>query len=50
MLLVLARRLANIVPTLLAVIALIFLLFSVLPGQLHLGHVARTAARPSIRR
>ena len=33
MLVVLARRLANIVPTLLAVIALIFLLFSVLPGS-----------------
>ena len=36
--LVLARRLANVVPTLLAVVALVFLLFSVLPGQLHLGH------------
>jgi ABC-type dipeptide/oligopeptide/nickel transport system permease component len=33
MLLVLARRLGNVVPTLLAVIALIFLLFSVLPGS-----------------
>ena len=33
MLLVLVRRLANIIPTLLAVIALIFLLFSVLPGS-----------------
>ena len=33
MLLVLARRLGNVVPTLLAVVALIFLLFSVLPGS-----------------
>ena len=33
MLLVLARRLGNFVPTLLAVIALVFLLFSVLPGS-----------------
>ena len=33
MLLVLARRLGNVVPTLLAVIALVFLLFSVLPGS-----------------
>jgi len=33
MLLVLARRLANVVPTVLAVIALVFLLFSVLPGS-----------------
>jgi ABC-type dipeptide/oligopeptide/nickel transport system permease component len=33
MLAVLARRLANIVPTLLAVVALVFLLFSVLPGS-----------------
>src|SRR6267378_7082008 len=33
MLFVLARRLFNVVPTLLAVIALIFLLFSVLPGS-----------------
>jgi peptide/nickel transport system permease protein len=33
MLLVLARRLGNVVPTVLAVIALIFLLFSVLPGS-----------------
>jgi ABC-type dipeptide/oligopeptide/nickel transport system permease component len=30
---VLARRLANVIPTLLAVVALIFLLFSVLPGS-----------------
>src|SRR5258708_3584377 len=33
MLLVLARRLANVIPTLLAVVALVFLLFSVLPGS-----------------
>jgi len=33
MLLVLARRLANVIPTLFAVIALVFLLFSVLPGS-----------------
>lgn len=33
MLLVLGRRLANVIPTLLAVIALVFLLFSVLPGS-----------------
>src|SRR6195256_209185 len=33
MLLVLGRRLFNVIPTLLAVIALIFLLFSVLPGS-----------------
>src|SRR5258708_9146728 len=33
MLIVIARRIANIVPTLAAVIALIFLLFSVLPGS-----------------
>jgi len=33
MLLVLARRLANVIPTLFAVVALVFLLFSVLPGS-----------------
>jgi ABC-type dipeptide/oligopeptide/nickel transport system permease component len=33
MLLVLARRLANVIPTLFAVIALVFVLFSVLPGS-----------------
>jgi ABC-type dipeptide/oligopeptide/nickel transport system permease component len=33
MLLVLARRLASVIPTLFAVIALVFLLFSVLPGS-----------------
>jgi ABC-type dipeptide/oligopeptide/nickel transport system permease component len=33
MLLVLGRRLANVIPTLLAVVALVFLLFSVLPGS-----------------
>src|SRR5215467_14413383 len=33
MLLVLGRRLTNVIPTLLAVVALVFLLFSVLPGS-----------------
>jgi ABC-type dipeptide/oligopeptide/nickel transport system permease component len=33
MLLVLVRRLGNVIPTLLAVVALVFLLFSVLPGS-----------------
>jgi peptide/nickel transport system permease protein len=33
MLIVLGRRLANVVPTMLAVVALVFLLFSVLPGS-----------------
>ena len=33
MLIVIARRIANVVPTLVAVIALIFVLFSVLPGS-----------------
>jgi len=33
MLLVLGRRLANVIPTMLAVVALVFLLFSVLPGS-----------------
>jgi len=33
MLLVLSRRIANIIPTMLAVVALVFLLFSVLPGS-----------------
>ena len=33
MLIVVARRIANVVPTLVAVIALIFVLFSVLPGS-----------------
>ena len=33
MLLVLVRRLGNVIPTVLAVIALVFLLFSVLPGS-----------------
>ena len=33
MLFVLARRLGNVIPTLLAVVALVFLLFSVLPGS-----------------
>jgi peptide/nickel transport system permease protein len=33
MLVVIARRLANVIPTLLAVVALVFVLFSVLPGS-----------------
>ena len=33
MLIVLARRLTNVVPTLFAVVALVFVLFSVLPGS-----------------
>src|SRR5207344_1820849 len=33
MLLVLARRLGNVIPTLFAVIAVVFVLFSVLPGS-----------------
>ncbi|HSI01092.1 MAG TPA: ABC transporter permease [Reyranella sp.] len=33
MLLVLSRRIANVIPTMLAVVALVFLLFSVLPGS-----------------
>ncbi len=33
MLLVLVRRIGNVIPTLLAVGALVFLLFSVLPGS-----------------
>src|ERR1043165_5826512 len=33
MLLVLVRRIGNVIPTLLAVVALVFLLFSVLPGS-----------------
>ena len=33
MLIVLGRRLANVIPTMLAVVALVFLLFSVLPGS-----------------
>jgi ABC-type dipeptide/oligopeptide/nickel transport system permease component len=37
MLLVLARRLFNVFPTLLAVVALVFLLFSVLPGSFITG-------------
>src|ERR1700676_487958 len=50
MLLVLARRLGNIVPTLLAVIALIFLLFSVLPGSFISGmnEDGRSAIDPAV--
>jgi ABC-type dipeptide/oligopeptide/nickel transport system permease component len=50
MLLVLARRLANIIPTLVAVIALVFLLFSVLPGSFISGmsEDGRTTIDPAV--
>lgn len=50
MILVLARRLANVVPTLVAVIALVFLLFSVLPGSFisGMGEVGRTTIDPAV--
>ena len=50
MLLVLARRLANVVPTLVAVIALVFLLFSVLPGSFisGMGEDGRTTIDPAV--
>jgi ABC-type dipeptide/oligopeptide/nickel transport system permease component len=50
MLVVLARRLANVVPTLLAVIALVFLLFSVLPGSFisGMGDDGRTTIDPQV--
>ena len=50
MLLVLGRRLANIVPTLLAVVALVFLLFSVLPGSFISGmnEDGRTTIDPAV--
>ena len=50
MLFVLARRLASIVPTMLAVIALIFLLFSVLPGSFisGMGDDGRTTIDPQV--
>src|SRR6478609_1195257 len=50
MILVLARRLANVVPTLVAVIALVFLLFSVLPGSFisGMGEDGRTAIDPAV--
>ena len=50
MILVLARRLANVVPTLVAVIALVFLLFSVLPGSFisGMGEDGRTTIDPAV--
>ena len=50
MLFVLARRLANIVPTLVAVVALVFLLFSVLPGSFISGmnEDGRTTIDPAV--
>jgi ABC-type dipeptide/oligopeptide/nickel transport system permease component len=50
MLAVVARRLANIVPTLVAVVALVFLLFSVLPGSFisGMGDDGRTTIDPQV--
>jgi peptide/nickel transport system permease protein len=50
MLLVLGRRLANVIPTLVAVIALVFLLFSVLPGSFisGMGEDGRTTIDPAV--
>ncbi|HTR88307.1 MAG TPA: ABC transporter permease [Reyranella sp.] len=50
MLPVLARRLANVIPTLVAVIALVFLLFSVLPGSFisGMGEDGRTTIDPQV--
>ena len=50
MLLVLGRRLANVIPTLVAVIALVFLLFSVLPGSFISGmsEDGRTTIDPAV--
>jgi peptide/nickel transport system permease protein len=50
MILVLARRLANVVPTLVAVIALVFLLYSVLPGSFisGMGEDGRTTIDPAV--
>src|SRR5258707_1011981 len=50
MLVVLARRLANVVPTLLAVVALVFLLFSVLPRSFisGMGDDGRTTIDPQV--
>ena len=50
MLLVLARRLFNVIPTLLAVVALVFLLFSVLPGSFisGMGEDGRTTIDPAV--
>jgi ABC-type dipeptide/oligopeptide/nickel transport system permease component len=50
MLFVLARRLANIIPTLVAVVALVFVLFSVLPGSFISGmnEDGRTTIDPAV--
>ncbi|MDI1285454.1 MAG: ABC transporter permease [Reyranella sp.] len=50
MLIVLGRRLANVIPTLLAVVALVFLLFSVLPGSFISGmnEDGRSAMDPAV--
>jgi ABC-type dipeptide/oligopeptide/nickel transport system permease component len=50
MLVVLARRLANVIPTLFAVVALVFLLFSVLPGSFisGMGDDGRTTIDPQV--
>src|ERR1700738_2334451 len=50
MLLVLGRRLFNVIPTLLAVVALVFLLFSVLPGSFasSRGEGGRTTIDPAV--
>jgi len=50
MLLVLARRLANIIPTVIAVVALVFVLFSVLPGSFISGmnEDGRTTIDPAV--
>src|SRR5258707_5886959 len=50
MLLVLGRRLFNVIPTLLAVAALVFLLFSVLPGSFisAMNEDGRTTIDPAV--
>ena len=50
MLLVLTRRLANVIPTLVAVVALVFLLFSVLPGSFvsAMNEDGRTSIDPAV--
>src|ERR1700741_3608826 len=50
MLLVLARRLGHVIPTLVAVVALVFLLFSVLPGSFISGmnEDGRSAIDPAV--
>ena len=50
MLLVLGRRLANVIPTLLAVVALIFVMFSVVPGSFISGMIedGRSTIDPAV--